>query len=119
MRILLADDEAKVLSALRLLLEQQPDLAVAGEALNSANLLAQVAGGRPDLILLDWELPGMRPADLIYALHDLAPAVRVIALSGRPEARVAALRAGAAGFVSKGDPPDIVLAAVCHAGSAC
>lgn len=119
MRILLADDEAKVLSALRLLLEQQPDLAVAGEALDSADLLAQVTGGRPDLILLDWELPGMRPKDLICALRDLAPTVRVIALSGRPEARAAALKAGAVAFVSKGDPPDIVLAALCGTGRAC
>ncbi len=119
MRILLADDETKVLSALRLLLEQQPGLAVAGEALDSANLLAQVAAGRPDLILVDWELPGMRAADLLCALHDLAPMVRVIALSGRPEARAAALQAGAAGFVSKGDPPDVVLATLYGPGRAC
>ncbi len=119
MRILLADDEAKVLSALRLLLEQQPGVAVAGEAMDSANVLAQVAAGGLDLVLLDWELPGVPARDLVCALHDLAPAVRVIALSGRSEARAAALAAGAAAFVSKGDPPEKMLDTLCRAAGAC
>ncbi len=115
MRVLLADDEAKVLSALRLLLEQQPELAVIGEAPDSAQVLAQAAVRRPDVVFMDWELPGMPARDLLCALHEAAPGVRVIALSGRPEARAAAVKAGAEGFVSKGDPPETVLATLCCA----
>jgi DNA-binding NarL/FixJ family response regulator len=119
MRVLLADDEAKVVSALRLLLEQQPNMAIAGEAPDSAHVLAQVAAARPDLVLIDWELPGMPARDLIRALLKQAPGMLVIALSGRPEARAAAIKAGAIAFVSKGDPPETVLATLCGAAGAC
>ena len=112
MRVLLADDQAKVRSALRLLLEQQPELEVVGEAAEVGGLLAQVRAIRPDLVLLDWELPGLQTVSLLPALRDLCPHLRVVALSGRPEARQAALDAGVDAFVSKGDPPERLLAAV-------
>jgi DNA-binding NarL/FixJ family response regulator len=60
MRVFLADKQAKVRSALRLLLEQEPGLSVVGEAAEAEDLLAQVQRTRPDLVLLDWELPGFR-----------------------------------------------------------
>jgi DNA-binding NarL/FixJ family response regulator len=112
MRVLLADDQPKVRSALRLLLGQQPDLEVVGEAAEAESLLVQVKELCPDLVLLDWELPGFAADDLLPALREICPRVTVIALSGRPEARRAALAAGADAFVSKGDPPERLLAAV-------
>ena len=112
MRVLLADDQTKVRSALRLLLEQQPGLSVVGEAAEAEDLLAQVEATQPDLVLLDWELPGLRTDDRLSALRTLCPQLKVIALSGQPEARRAALAAGADAFVSKGDPPERLLAAV-------
>ena len=112
MRVLLADDQSKVRSALRLLLEQEPELSVVGEAAEVEDLLAQVEATQPDLVLLDWELPGLRADDRLSALRTLCPRLKVIALSGRPEARRAALSAGADAFVSKGDPPEQLLAAV-------
>lgn len=111
MRVLLADDEARVRSALKLLLEQQPDLHVVGEAEESASLLAEVRATQPDAVLIDWELPGAPAAELIAALQSLAPALLIVALSGRPEARRAALQAGANYFISKVEPPERVLAA--------
>jgi DNA-binding NarL/FixJ family response regulator len=64
-------------------------------------------------VLLDWELPGLQAANsLLPALRALCPRLSVIALSGKPEARRAALAAGADGFVSKGDPPERLMAAV-------
>ena len=118
MRIFLADDQAKVRSALRLLLEQEPGLCVVGEATEVEELLTQLKTTRPDLMLLDWELPHLSVAKrsagsgehLLSALHIQCPNLRVIALSGRPEARQAALAAGADAFVSKGDPPERLLA---------
>lgn len=111
MRVLLADDEARVRSALKLLLEQQPDLHVIGEAEESASLLAEVRATQPDAVLIDWELPGTPAAELVAVLQSLAPALLIVALSGRPEARQAALKAGADHFVSKVEPPERVLAA--------
>ena len=69
------------------------------------------------LVLLDWELPGLEADGLLPTLRELCPRLKVIALSGRPEARHAALDAGVDAFVSKGDPPERLLAAVndcCH-----
>jgi len=113
MRVLLADDQSKVRSALRLLLEQEPGMSVVGEAAGAEELLAQVGAVHPDLVLLDWELPGLQDDNpVLPTLRALCPRLSVIALSGRPDARRAALAAGADAFVSKGDPPERLMAAV-------
>jgi DNA-binding NarL/FixJ family response regulator len=109
-RIFLADDEAPVRSALRLLLEQEPGLAVVGEAGAADQAVAAVAAMRPQLVLLDWHLAGRDGRALVKRLH--AAAGKIIVLSGRPEDRAAAQAAGADAFVSKGDPPERLLAAV-------
>jgi DNA-binding NarL/FixJ family response regulator len=112
MRILIADDQAKVRFALRVLLERQPGLQVVGEAVNREDLLAKVGVLRPDLVLLAWELPGNRQSGLPSNLRQACPDLAVIALSGRPEAHGTALAAGVDAFVSKGDPPERLLAAI-------
>jgi DNA-binding NarL/FixJ family response regulator len=83
-----------------------------GEAVGAVDVLAQVEAGCPDLVLLCWELPGLARDDLLSALRRVCPDLRVIALSGRPEARRVALDAGADAFVSKADPPERLLAAI-------
>jgi DNA-binding NarL/FixJ family response regulator len=110
--ILLADDELTLCSALRLRLEQEPGMTVVGEAAEASSAQQNTARLRPDLLLLDWELPGATGTALLDSLHMAAPGMRIIALSSRPEARPAALAAGADAFVSKGDPPDCLLAAI-------
>ena len=88
-----------------------------GSAVDSTGLLDWVKVACPDLILLDWELPGLPGGALLQLLHDFCPRLQVIALSGRPEARQAALDAGADAFASKGEPPERLLAVVntcCH-----
>ena len=109
MHILLADKQAEVRSALRFLLEHEPGMRVVGEAAEAEALLAQQTAIQPDLVLLDWELPGLRPAYLLAALRIRRRTI-VIALSGRPEARQEALNAGVDAFVSKGEPPERLLA---------
>ena len=111
-RVLLADDQSKVRSALRLLLEQQPGIHILGEAVDSTGLLDWVKVTCPDVVLLDWELPGLDMDSQWPTLRELCPCLAVIALSGRAEARQAALDAGVDAFVSKGDPPERLLAAV-------
>ena len=116
MRVLVADDQAGLRSAIRLLLEEDPDVEVIGEAAEARTLLAKAETMQPHLLLLDWELAGLKALgggrEVLEALHDRLPHLRVIVLSGQPEAGMLALAAGADDFVSKGDPPESLLDAL-------
>jgi two-component system response regulator EvgA len=108
MRVLLADDHRAVRAALRLLLEQE-DIAVDGEVGDVPALLQAARSRCPDLVLLDWTMLDLPPRDLFQNLRSLCPHLQIVVLSGRPEARLQALSAGADIFISKIDPPDTVL----------
>lgn len=112
MRVAIADDQPHARSAMRLLLAQEPGITIVGEAADVVEALALVAEQCPDLVLLDWELPGQGSARVLDRLRAARPGLAVIALSGLPDARQAALDAGADGFVSKSDPPEQLLAAI-------
>lgn len=112
MRIVLADDQARVRSALRLLIDQENGFLVVGEAEDASSMLACAGRLHPDLVLMDWELPGLDDAHKLSPLQGAAPGVKVIALSGQPDQRAAALKDGATAFVAKTDPPDVLLAAL-------
>lgn len=109
MRLLLADDQIKVRSALRLLLEQEPDLQVVGEAADATELLLAVPEKEPDVVLLDWELPGLPAAQLVRLLLYERPFLKIIAMSSRPEVERLALNAGVPAFLSKSESPEFVL----------
>ncbi len=111
MRILIAEDDVNVRSAVSILLKHQPHLEVAGEAANTQEMLEQVKAQQPDVLILDWSLIDQTPANLA-GLRSSSPGLRVIVISGRTEVRPAALEAGADAFVSKGDPPERLLAAL-------
>jgi DNA-binding NarL/FixJ family response regulator len=112
MRVLLADDQITVRSALRLLLEQEGDIQVVGETADTTGLLLAVTQKAPELVLLDWELPGLPPVQLLRLLRYERPFLKIIAMSSRPEARQVALAAGVEAFVSKSEPPGWVLAVI-------
>lgn len=112
MRILIADDQDRVRHALKVLLTQQSGLKVVGEASEGATLLAQAVITQADLVLVDWELPGLVEAGGLPALHESYPALQVVVLSSRPGIRRAAQAAGADAYVSKSDPPERLLAIV-------
>lgn len=114
MRVLVADDLVAVQSALALLLEQEVALHVAGQACDAASVLRAVAQDPPDVILLDWELPGMPASDLVHQLRQSHPDLCIIALSSRPEAEDAAMLAGVDAFIDKLSPPDALLKALDH-----
>ena len=116
-RVLLADSRPKTRLALRVLLERQPLVAVVGEAADGDRLLRLAEEAEPDIVLIDWDLPGAADG-LLARLHSQCGSMRVVILSGRPEARQAALAAGADEFVSKTDPPECLLKAIEQAGSA-
>ena len=114
MRTLIADDNAEIRAALRLLLEEL----VEGDILEAGDLgeaLVALPGAGVDVVLLDWELPkgsyaGRSAAEFVQESKRTVPGCRVIAMSGRPESRLESLRAGCDGFVDKNDPPDRLLA---------
>ena len=114
--VLIADSRAHARSAMRLLLAQEPDVVVMGEAADMDTAVSAIAACHPDVVLLDWELPGKSPGQngdsAVGGLRAASPELFVIALSGLPEARQEALAAGADAFVSKGDPPEKLLAAI-------
>ena len=108
-RILLADDNPNLRSALRLLLETRLKLVLIVEARDMEHVLAQVEDARPDCVILDWELPGRPTRERVSVLRALVPSLKVIALSARPESKQTALAEGAEAFVSKADSPLVIL----------
>jgi DNA-binding NarL/FixJ family response regulator len=112
MRVLLADGHPGVRWALRTILAEQPGWTVIGEAFTSQALLAQAQNRRPDLILLEWELPGSPLEALLAARHSLDFRARIVVLGRGPEAMEVALAAGADAFLSKAEDPDRFLAAL-------
>ena len=106
MRVVLADTQADVRSALRLLVTHDLGMQVVGEVTDAAGLWTQVQDARPDLLLLEWGLLGAGAGAALARLHALSPQLRVIVLSCHPEVRVQALVAGAGAFVCKADSPE-------------
>lgn len=111
-RILVAEGRPDVRSALRLLLEQDTGMVVSAEAKKGDDVVEQVRVTRPDVIILDCDLPGLPARDLLPAVRSICPRVWVVALCSRAEARRAAMSAGADVFVSKADYPQRLLSIV-------
>ena len=114
-RVLIADDEALVRGGLRMILEAQDDVEIAGEAEDGHAVLELVRRERPDVVLMDIRMPG---ADGLEATRRLlaagAPAPRVVILTtfDLDEYVYQALRAGASGFLLKSARPHELVAAV-------
>jgi two-component system response regulator DesR len=108
MRTVLAEGQATVRDALRILVTQGLGMQVAGEAETLQTLRRQVRTHRPDLAIVDWDLLA-RSASVLADLRASSPGLRIIVIGRRPEMRHAALAAGADGFVSKMDAPDAVV----------
>jgi DNA-binding NarL/FixJ family response regulator len=111
-RVLIADDQADVLNALRVLLEQQEMHFVIDEAEDADGLFLKLEKTKPDLLLLDWELSNRDMADVIPRIRELAEDIRIIAMSVDPEAESQAKAAGVDAFVSKGDSSEPLLSAI-------
>ena len=112
MRVLLADDQIEVRLALKILLGQESGLDIVDETGEMGNLLIKTKESRPDLVLIDRELSNLRVSDIIPVLRYLHPGLRIIAMSGRPEASDAAIAAGVDAFVSKGENSERLLEAI-------
>lgn len=113
-KILIADDHAVVRRGLRQILSETQDLHVAGEAATPAEVLAAVQRERFDVVVLDIGLPGTSGIELIADVKRLRPEARVLILTMFSEEQYAvrAIRAGAAGFLTKETAPDKLVDAV-------
>ena len=102
-QLLLVDDHTLFRRGLKALLSQDERFLVAGEAGDVGEALRCLAQQRPDVILLDNHLPGVRGVDAIPALKEAAPAARVLMLtvSENENDLAAALQAGADGYLLK------------------
>jgi DNA-binding NarL/FixJ family response regulator len=108
-RILLADDNPAIRSALALLLETRLNVCIVGEVDNMENLLDYVTDYHPDIVILDWELPGLPKKERVAALKALHPAPVVVLTSPRPEIAQYARTAHADFFFCKSEPPEQVV----------
>ncbi|WP_049559479.1 response regulator [Nonomuraea sp. SBT364] len=106
--VLLVDDHALVRKGFRLMLDAQPDLTVVGEAADGDEAVDLAARLRPDVVLMDLHMPGLDGVRATERITGRLPGVRVLALStfDLDENVVAALRAGADGFLPKDVSPE-------------
>ncbi|MGC4895325.1 response regulator [Micromonospora sp. DT31] len=119
-RLLLADDQALVRGALAALLSLEPDLTVVAEVSRGDEVVPEALRTRPDVALLDVEMPGLDGVAATAALRAALPTCRVLVVTtfGRPGYLRRAMEAGANGFVVKDTPARQLADAVrrVHAG---
>jgi two-component system response regulator NreC len=101
--VVLADDHNVIRAGLRSMLEAEADLRVIGEAVDSASARKLARDRRPDVLVLDLQMPGAEPARDIQTLRENVPdtAIVVLTMQGDPRKARDLLRAGAAGYVLK------------------
>jgi DNA-binding NarL/FixJ family response regulator len=102
-RLFLVDDEPQVRRGLRMRLEMEDDFLVVGDASDGAAAIAKVAEERPDVVLMDVQMPDCDGIAVARKMRAAAPASAVIIVSMQDDAgtRARAFAAGAAGFVGK------------------
>jgi two-component system, NarL family, response regulator DesR len=107
-RILLAEDQGMVRAALAALLALEPDLQVVAKVSSGDEVLTAAREARPDIALLDIEMPGMNGIEAAAELHRELPECRVLILTtfGRPAYLRRAMDAGASGFLVKDAPAE-------------
>ncbi|WP_026341489.1 response regulator [Actinomadura atramentaria] len=113
-RVLIAEDQHVVRGALVALFQLEDDLEVVAEAASGDEVVAAARAERPDVAVLDIDLPGRDGLAAAAELREAVPGCRTLMLTGngRPGYLRRALEVGAAGFVLKTAPPDEVIAAI-------
>ncbi len=113
-RLMIADDHALVRGGMRAMLASDPDLEVVGEAADGEEALKLCRLHRPDLILMDVQMPKMDGLAATRAIKEESPEVIVLVVTAfeDPDYLLEAIRAGAAGYVLKDAPPKQLQGAV-------
>ncbi|WP_182884523.1 response regulator [Microbispora sp. H10885] len=113
-RVLLADDEAIMRAGLRMLISEEPDMDVVGEAADGDEVVRMAATIGPDVVLMDARMPGLDGIAAARAITAEHPEIKVLVLTTLDEEAIVdgALRAGVAGFLLKVSPPEQLLEAL-------
>lgn len=113
-RILIVDDHVLVRTGLRMLIDNEPDMTVVGQAATRAEALALAKTERPNLVLLDIDLGNENGLDFLSEFTTTAPGVHVLVLTGLRDvdSHRRAARLGAAGVVLKEHAADVLLKAI-------
>jgi DNA-binding NarL/FixJ family response regulator len=109
--LLCVDDHAFLVDGLRVRFELEPDLRLVGRLSSADGLLQEVRRLKPDIVLLDIEMPGMDPFEAADDVRRQCPDTRVIVLSAyvRDHYVSAAFKAGVWGYFSKADDADAIV----------
>lgn len=113
-RVLIADDDTLIRTGLRLIIETQPDLEVVGEAADGRAAVSQARALRPDVVLMDVQMPEVDGLEATGGVTALDPAPRVLILTTfeLDEYVFQALRSGASGFILKRTPAEELVVAI-------
>ena len=113
-KLILADDHAVVRSGLRMLLEVQPDIDIVAEAESGTEAVEKTRALRPDIVLMDIQMPGLNGIEATKQIKNLAPETAVLALTMYEDDQYffEMLHAGASGYVPKKAAPDELLTAI-------
>lgn len=112
MRILLAVGDTDLRLSLELLLSEEPGIRIAGSVIDTRSLLALVNSIVPDLLLLDLDLPGCPIQDALREIQTLPRQPKIIVLGRQSRSKESALQAGVDFYLTKGDPPEHLLAGI-------
>jgi two-component system response regulator NreC len=112
--IVLADDHAVVRSALRMLLESEPEFEVVAEAGDAPSAIRYVRGHKPTVLILDLNMPGPSSLEAIPEIKEASPDTQIVVLTMQAETAFArqALQAGVVGYVLKEAADDELVNAV-------
>lgn len=113
-RVLLADDHALIVAAMRMLIERIEGVAVIGEAHNGRDAVAMVREQRPDLVIMDISMKDLNGIDATAQIKERQPSTRVMMLSSHTGEEYVrrAIRAGAEGYLVKGSLPSELVTAI-------
>jgi DNA-binding NarL/FixJ family response regulator len=113
-RVVLCDDHAVVRRGIRDTLQEATDIRVVAEADSYPTLRAALRREKPDVLLLDVDLPGRSGLEILTVLHEEGNPVRTVMVSMYPQDQYAirCLKAGAMGYLNKGGDPQEIVAAV-------
>ena len=113
-RIVVVDDQAMIRGGLRMIIDDEPDLTVVGEAGDGDEAVRVVAASSPHVVLMDIRMPGVDGIEATRRIlaADPSPNVLVLTTFQDDDYVFGALRAGASGFLLKDATPDVLLAAI-------